>query len=421
MSRPLRWLRHSLAVSLAGWLCAPSLLARPDGYAAACGGCHYGQLEEGVRTPVPNVSASVPAPRVEPGEQVEITVSVESTWPDAVVAGFLILGDAETGVFTATEEGTGNVGVGDGVVFDYAIGHTVARPLVDGAATFHTSWTAPMTTGTVAFEVYAVSSDDGDGMDDPDVNQETNDSFGRFELRIGVGCDLVAYYYDGDGDGYGTDELLACEQPPGYALQGGDCADDDPSINPGAVELCSFVDEDCDGEAMAPITFYRDVDGDGYGDTGDILVEVCTLPDGYASEPGDCAPTDPAIHPGAVEVAGNGLDDNCNGVVDEPAEVPPPGEGDGPVGTGDVPVVAAPGETAPGTTGAAGGAGEVPTASGTAPAGPGQSMGDGGGQGGASGCRVTRAGGTGAGLALGLLVCAGLIRRRTEQRVHAPH
>jgi hypothetical protein len=319
MHKPHRSLQRSFVWALALGLYSTSPLARPNGFAAECGGCHYGQLEVGgdEMTPAPRVSAAASTVRIAPGEQLELTITVESTWPDAVVAGFLVVTDVGEGVFAPSEEGTGNVGVVEGEVWDYAIGHTAARELEGGTATFRASWTAPTTPGSYEFAVYGVTSDDGDGMDDPDVAQETNDSVGRFAFVVGVGCDLVTYYRDADADGYGDEELLACDPPAGYVLQGGDCRDDDARVNPGAVEQCSFLDENCDGEAMAPPTFYRDLDGDGYGNAGDILVETCMLPEGYATQAGDCAPTDPMSHPGAVEVAGNGVDDNCNGETDE--------------------------------------------------------------------------------------------------------
>jgi hypothetical protein len=47
-----------------------------------------------------------------------------------------------------------------------------------------------------------------------------------------------------------------------------------------------------------------DTDGDGYGDR-------C-----------DCAPTDPDIYPGAMEIEDNGIDDNCNGEIDEVMQQP---------------------------------------------------------------------------------------------------
>lgn len=305
-----------LAFSLSG----SAAFARPDGFAVECGGCHYGDLGGGNRTPAPSIDA-LAATRAEPGEAVEISITVNSLWPDARVAGFLIIADAQAGEFVPSEDGTHNVGMTEGEPLAYAIGHSAARTLVNGAATFNATWTAPTTAGSYRLAVYGVTSDDGDGMDDPDVSEEANDSYAHSVLQIGVGCDLVPYFYDADMDGYGDPETetFSCEQPPGHTLQGGDCRDDDPKVNPGATEECSFVDENCDGEAMAPPTFYRDTDGDGYGQASAILVETCTLPEGYAEIVGDCAPADPAIHPDAPEV-NNGVDDNCDGVIDEQAE-----------------------------------------------------------------------------------------------------
>ena len=70
-------------------------------------------------------------------------------------------------------------------------------------------------------------------------------------------CDGVAdngllfsdYFSDADADGYGV-ELLGnfCEAPGDVsATLGGDCNDADAAINPGATEICSPADENCDG------------------------------------------------------------------------------------------------------------------------------------------------------------------------------
>ncbi|MFT3793886.1 GEVED domain-containing protein [Flavobacterium sp.] len=66
--------------------------------------------------------------------------------------------------------------------------------------------------------------------------------------------------------------------------------------------------------------FYVDVDGDHYG-TG-APVSLCaasasTPPTGYAAVGGDCNDAVAAINPGHAEVLYNGVDDNCDGNLDE--------------------------------------------------------------------------------------------------------
>ena len=65
-----------------------------------------------------------------------------------------------------------------------------------------------------------------------------------------------------------------------------------------------------------PTTYYADADNDTYGNPASTL-QSCTLPGGYVLNNTDCNDGNAAIHPGATEVCGNTVDDNCNGSVDE--------------------------------------------------------------------------------------------------------
>ncbi len=133
-------------------------------------------------------------------------------------------------------------------------------------------------------------------------------------------CDTLWFLdLDDDGWGGGAGFTVACEQPSGYAAQDGDCDDDDPERHPGADEHCDGVDEDCDGDIdndpVDPDTWYADSDADGFGDP-DNTVEACSLPHGFVDEATDCDDSDATIHPDADEHC-DGVDEDCNGVVDD--------------------------------------------------------------------------------------------------------
>ncbi len=64
--------------------------------------------------------------------------------------------------------------------------------------------------------------------------------------------DAQVWYADGDGDGYGDGEVLACDRPYDAAAVDGDCDDGDASVSPGQPEVCGDgVDNDCDGLAQS--------------------------------------------------------------------------------------------------------------------------------------------------------------------------
>lgn len=67
--------------------------------------------------------------------------------------------------------------------------------------------------------------------------------------------------------------------------------------------------------------FYKDIDGDGFGENNDSLMAYFA-PDGYVRDKGDCNDNDASVNPAAKEKRCNGLDDNCNNVIDENKPAP---------------------------------------------------------------------------------------------------
>ncbi len=66
---------------------------------------------------------------------------------------------------------------------------------------------------------------------------------------------------------------------------------------------------------VTPGTWYTDADGDGYGDPAGAT-DPCPNA-GFVNNNGDCNDADAAINPGAEEVCGDQIDNNCSGEADE--------------------------------------------------------------------------------------------------------
>jgi hypothetical protein len=181
------------------------------------------------------------------------------------------------------------------------------------------------------------------------------------------------FFHDSDSDGFGAGAAVdACvnPDPTQYILIDGDCNDAVATVYPGAPEVCDGLDDDCDTlvdladgdlDPNTLVTLYRDLDNDGVGDSafpiqgcepgqdlaavggdcddndptqgapqvwvldGDadgvgagapLGPESCVAPQPDAvpqTIPEDCADADPAIHPGAVDACGDGIDQDCSG------------------------------------------------------------------------------------------------------------
>jgi hypothetical protein len=167
-----------------------------------------------------------------------------------------------------------------------------------------------------------------------------NDCDGSIDPDTSTGT--TVYYHDADDDGYGAlgDTLRACDPPSGYTTAdlATDCDDTNRNIFPGGTEVWyDGVDGDCNGAsdfdadldgfdaelyggddcddtnaATFPTTWYEDADLDGHGDLT-VMVSACASPGAdWSLLADDCDPTNDTVHPGATEICGDGVDNNCD-------------------------------------------------------------------------------------------------------------
>ena len=176
-------------------------------------------------------------------------------------------------------------------------------------------------TAVAGFSATAGDCDDSEYWANPGLSELCDEIDNDCDGIVDEDLVYTDFVPDADGDGFGDASgavVTDCIPPAGHVVDTSDCDDGDASVNPGAVETCNGIDDNCTGgidEGLPEYTYFGDEDGDGHGIPAE-RVTACTVPPGYSELNDDCDDTDDRTFPGAYEFC-DGEDDDCNGLVDD--------------------------------------------------------------------------------------------------------
>ncbi len=168
----------------------------------------------------------------------------------------------------------------------------------------------------------AEDCDDSDANINPDADEICDEVDNNCDNVVDSDAiDRTTFYRDNDGDGVGIEvgSQDACDVPDGFAVEFGDCDDNEPVVYPGAEEVCDGLDNDCDGTVDQNATdgsdYFADMDADGFGDPT-MPMSSCDQPVDYVVDNTDCNDTSSDANPNQLEVCDE-IDNDCDGDVDD--------------------------------------------------------------------------------------------------------
>lgn len=97
----------------------------------------------------------------------------------------------------------------------------------------------------------------------------------------------LTYYRDADGDTYGSvaDSTTRTEAPTGFVRNATDCDDARATVNPGAAEICNFLDDNCNQQVDEVGRHPGDLNGDGSVTLPDLITALKIQTTGAAGAP----------------------------------------------------------------------------------------------------------------------------------------